>query len=341
MLVNVSGDEVTASGRYVFIPETWYRAERERSGRLNLVRIAVALVFAVAALAALIGVTLAWTRDHFDRRAFKWAAALLLCVSVANAANQWPAIAMRLQTTEPVVTQVALAGGGLLFAALIGALVSGIFVGVGAYSARVHLTPGITTTELWLRGAAAAALALGVNFAAGALTPDTVPSWPKFDAENTALPGLARVLGPLSILPLMGLTVVALHWLDRFTAGWTRRRVQATILLMLTEAAIAAIGADQWTDIAVTALIGGAVATLLFASVLRFDLRTVPALIAVYVSLNMIAQGLQKGTGQAAWLTAIGVAATLAVAWVAMRYLITQGEIPKAAAQPIAAPGSE
>ena len=67
----------------------------------------------------------------------------------------------------------------------------------------------------------------------------------------------------------------------------------------------------------------------------------VPALIAVYVSLNMIAQGLQKGTGQAAWLTAIGVAATLAVAWVAMRYLITQGEIPKAAAQPIAAPGSE
>ena len=341
VLVNVSGDEVTASGRYVFIPETWYRAERERSGRLNLVRIAVALVFAVAALAALIGVTLAWTRDHFDRRAFKWAAALLLCSSVANAVNQWPAIGMRLQTTEPVVTQVALAAGGLLFAALIGALVSGIFVGVGAYSARVHVTPGISTAELWLRGAAAAALAVGVNLAAGALTPDTAPLWPKFDAENTALPWLARPLGAFNILPLMGLAVVALHWLDRFTAGWTRRRVQATILLMLTEAAVAAVGADQWADIAVTALIGGAVATLLFASVLRFDLRTVPALIAVYVSLTTIAQGLQKGTSQAAWLTAIGVAAVLAVAWAAMRYLMTQGEIPTAATQPVAAPGSE
>ncbi len=139
----------------------------------------------------------------------------------------------------------------------------------------------------------------------------------------------------------MGLTVVALHWLDRFTAGWTRRRVQATILLMLTEAAIAAVGADQWSDIAVTALIGGAVATLLFASVLRFDLRTVPALIAVYVSLTAIAQGLQKGTSQAAWLTAIGVAAVLAVAWAAMRYLITQGEIPHAETSPAAAAGSE
>jgi hypothetical protein len=264
---------------------------------------------------------------------------VLLCASVANAANQWPAIAMRLQTTEPVVTQVALAGGGLLFAALIGALISGIFVGVGAYSARVHVTPEITTAELWLRGAAAAALTLGVNFAAGALTPDTAPLWPKFDAENTALPWLARALGALNVLPLMGLTLVALHWLDRFTAGWTVRRVQATILLMLTEAAIAAVGADQWSDIAVTALIGGAVATLLFASVLRFDLRTVPAMIAVYVSLTAIAQGLQKGTVQAAWLTAVGVAAVLAVAWVAMRYLVTQGEIPKAA--PVVAPGSE
>jgi hypothetical protein len=339
VLANVSGDEVTGSGRYVFIPETWYRTERERASRLNLVRIVVALLFAVAALAALIGATLAWTRDHFDRRAFKWAAAVLLCASVANAANQWPAIAMRLQTTEPVVTQVALAGGGLLFAALIGALISGIFVGVGAYSARVHVTPEITTAELWLRGAAAAALTLGVNFAAGALTPDTAPLWPKFDAENTALPWLARALGALNVLPLMGLTLVALHWLDRFTAGWTVRRVQATILLMLTEAAIAAVGADQWSDIAVTALIGGAVATLLFASVLRFDLRTVPAMIAVYVSLTAIAQGLQKGTVQAAWLTAVGVAAVLAVAWVAMRYLVTQGEIPKAA--PVVAPGSE
>ena len=341
VLVNLAGDEVTASGRYVFIPETWYRAERERSGRLNLARIVVALAFAIAALAALIGATLAWTRDHFDRRAFRWAAPLLLFAAMANAANQWPSIAMRLQTTEPVITPLALAGGGLLFAAVIGALLGGLFVGVGAFAARVHVTPGLTNAALWLRGGAAAALALGINFAAGTLTPDTAPLWPKFDAENAALPWLARALGALNTLSIIGLTVVALHWLDRFTAAWTRRRIQATALLMLTEAAIAAIGADRWSDIALAGLLGGAVATLLFATVLRFDLRAVPALIAVYVSLSAIAQGLQKGTVQAAWLTAIGVAAVLTVAWAAMRYLITQGEIPKAATQPAAAPGSE
>ncbi len=331
--VNVAGDEVTGSGRYVFIPDTWYRAERERAGRLNLVRIAVALAFAVAALAALIGATLAWTRDRFDRRAFWWVGPLLFCAAVANAANQWPAIAMRLQTTEPVVTQVALAGGGLLFAAVIGALLGGMFAGVGAFAARVHVTPGLTEKDLWLRGSAAATLALGINFAAGALTPDTMPLWPKFDAENTWLPWLARGLGALNILPMIGLAVVVLHWLDRFTAGWTRRRVQATVLLMLAEAAIAAVSADQWSDIAAAGLIGGAVATLLFATVLRFDLRAVPALIAVYVSLTAIAQGLQKGTVQAAWLTAVGVAAALAIAWLATRYVMNAGPVPTRATE--------
>jgi hypothetical protein len=328
LLVNLAGDEVTGSGRYVFIPDTWYRAERERTGRLSLARIAVALTFAVAALAALIGVTLAWARHHFDRRAFWYVGSLVLGAGLANAANQWPAIAMGLQTTEPVLTQVALGIGSVLFRAVLGALLGGMFAGVGAYAARVHTTPGMTVQGLWLRGAAAGVFALGIDYAAGALTPDMAPLWPKFDAENAALPALARALGAFSILPMIALGVVALHWLDRLTAGWTRRRAQAAILLILTEAAIAAVGADQWSDIAIGGLIGGAVATLLFATVLRFDLRAIPALLAVYISLTAIAQGLQKGTVQAAWLTAIGVAAVLVVAWLATRYVMNEPLAP-------------
>jgi hypothetical protein len=70
------------------------------------------------------------------------------------------------------------------------------------------------------------------------------------------------------------------------------------------------------------------VATLLFATVLRFDLRAIPALLAVYISLTAIAQGLQKGTVQAAWLTAIGVAAVLVVAWLATRYVMNEPLAP-------------
>jgi hypothetical protein len=341
VLLNLSGDEVAGWGRYIFIPEAWYRAERDRTSRLGIVRIGVALALVIVAIAALIGATIAWTRDHFDRRAFAWSATLLLGAATISAVNQWPVLAMGLKTTEPVLRQVALSGAGLLFGAVLTALLGGMFAGVGAFAARVHITPGLDEKALWLRGAAIALVVLGVDVAVGAITPDTAPLWPKYDMENTWLPWLARVLAAIRILPVIGLAIVVLHWLDRITAGWTRRRMLAALLLMLTNAAIAAVNAEQWIDIAAAGLIGGAVSTLLFAAVLRFDLRAVPPLIGVYMSLMIVAQALQKGTPQAALLSSIGVTATLAVTWAATRYVAAQGEMSQAAAQPASVPGSE
>ena len=36
--VDIAGDEVVSSGRYVFVPEVWQRAETDRAGRLGLPR---------------------------------------------------------------------------------------------------------------------------------------------------------------------------------------------------------------------------------------------------------------------------------------------------------------
>ncbi|TMH53742.1 MAG: CPBP family intramembrane metalloprotease [Betaproteobacteria bacterium] len=328
VMIDLAGDEVVGYGRYVFIPDTWYRAERDRAGRLSVLRIVVALGFAILAIAALISATVAWTRAHFDRRAFWSAGTLLLGAAIVNAVNQWPQLAMRLQTAEPVVTQVALAAGGQLFGAVLTALLGGMFAGVGAFAAREHVTPGLDARALWLRGAAVALAIVGVDVAIGAITPDLAPLWPKYDAENAWLPWLARLLGAVNVLPVIGLALVALRWLDRITAGWTRRRILAAVLLMLTHATIAAVSADQWFDIVASGVVGGAVSTLLFATVLRYDLRVVPPLIGVYVSAALIAQAAQKGTLQAAFLGAIGVAATLAVAWAATRYILTGGPAP-------------
>ncbi len=325
-LVNIAGDEVSGWGRYIFIPEEWSRAERNRASRLGVLRIGITLALALATLAGLIGATLAWTRDHFDRRAFRWTAALVFVAAVISQINQWPALAIGLRTTEPVFNQVALSIAGRLFVAVLTALVGGMFAGVGALAARVHITPGLDAKALWLRGGAVALVAVGIDVALGALTPETAPLWPKYDAENSALPWLARALYAVNFLPVVGFTLVVLHWLDRMTAGWTRRRVLATVLLMLADAAIAAISAEHWYDIVVAGVVGGAVSTLLFAAVLRFDLRAVPPLIAVYVIPTVVAQALQKGTAQGILLGAIGVVATLAVAWAVTRYLIAGGQ---------------
>src|SRR2546428_2055357 len=220
VMVDLAGDEVVGYGRYVFIPDNWYRAERDRAGRLSVLRMIVALAFAIVAIAALIAATVAWTRAHFDRRAFWLAGTLLLCAAILNTINQWPALAMRLQTAEPVIMQVTLAGGGLLFAAVLTALLGGMFAGVAAFAAREHVTPGLDARALWLRGAAIALVVLGIDAAVGAITPDLAPLWPKYDAENAWLPWLAPVLGAVKILPMIGLALVALRWLEPITGGW-------------------------------------------------------------------------------------------------------------------------
>jgi hypothetical protein len=345
-LVDLAGDEAVGSGRYIFIPETWYRAERDSSSRLSVVRIAVAIAFALLAIAALIFATLSWTRDHFDRRAFFWTAGLLMGASILGGINQWPAIAMGLKTTEPILRQIAPAIGGMLFGAVLTALAGGMFAGVAALTARIHIIPTLDGKALWLRGGALALVAIGVDVALATFAPDSAPLWPKYDVENTWLPWLGRALAAVKLLPLIGFATVALDWLNRITAGWTRRRVLATALLMLTNAAIAAISAEQWFDIAAAGLVVGAVATLLFVTVLRFDLRALAPFVAVYVSSMVVAQALQKGTLEAALLGAVGVAANLLVAWVVTRYLVARGPATEPppltlGGVPAAAPASE
>jgi hypothetical protein len=339
--VQIAGDEVAASGRYVFVPEDWQRAERERASRLSIAKIVVVLLFALVGLGAIIWASVAWTRDHFDRRVFWVVTFASFGAALVNAVDQWPSLAMGLQTTEPVLRQVALASGRIFFGAVMGALLAGMLSGVASYAARMHVTPGLDAGTLWLRGAEIGLFVVGVGALVGMLTPDLTPSWPKFDAENAVFPWLARAVATVGIVTPMAATIVAFRWLDRLTSSWTRRRVLCVALLMLVEGAIAAMQADQWLDIVLTGVIGGAVSALLFAFVVRFDLRVVPALIATYATVAIVADAMQKSTAQAWMLAAVGATLTLAISWVATRYLVAQGEIPHGAVQPAPAPGAE
>ncbi|HTP47564.1 MAG TPA: type II CAAX endopeptidase family protein [Casimicrobiaceae bacterium] len=342
--VYIAGDEVGAYGRYVFVPEDWQRAERERASRLELAKLAVVLVLALVGLGAIIWASVAWTRDHFDRRAF-WVVALLsLGAALINAVDQWPSLAMGLQTTEPVMRQVALASGRIIIGAVVGALLAGMLSGVASYAARVHVAPDVAPSTLWLRGAAVGLFVIGVDAVIELFTPQLAPLWPKFGAENAAWPWLSRVATSFNVLlPIAG-TIVVLSWLDRLTSGWTRHRVLCVVLLVLGEGAISAMRADQWLDIVMTGLIGGLVSAALFAFVLRFDLRQIPALIGVYAATGAVVDALEKASPQAWLLSAIAVLMAIAISWVVTNYLVARGPIPADSAsaagpEPTAAPG--
>src|SRR5262249_51196284 len=162
-VATIAGDEVAAIGRYVYVPEDWQRAEQDRASRLSIAKLVVVLIFALVGLGAIIWASVAWTRDHFDRRVFWIVTLVSLTAALVNALAQWPSVAMGLQPSEPVLRQVALGAGRSLFAAVMFSLLAGMLCGVASYAARVHVVAGLDAAALWLRGAELALFIVGVD----------------------------------------------------------------------------------------------------------------------------------------------------------------------------------
>jgi hypothetical protein len=323
VIVGLAGDEVSSAGRYIFVPEDWQRAERARAGRLRIAKMGIGLLVIIIGVAALIAAIVAWSRGRFDRRAF-WLTNL--CVGVAlvlGGINQWPAAAMSLATAEPYAWQVLLWVGGTAVSLVLFTLLIGLIAGVAAWAARVQASSGVGVRALYLRGAAAGLLVAGVNALVGAMGTRDTPRWPRPGDENAWLPWLAALAGPFApVFGGMAVTAIMLYWLDRFTHGWQRHRVLTFVVLAFAAGAQAALSADDWVGIIAAGVAVGALNTLLFATLLRFDLRVIPAFVAAQVGASIVAAALLQRTAAGDIFAALSLATTLLIAWATTRYLV-------------------
>jgi hypothetical protein len=323
VIVAIAGDEIAGSGRYVFVPETWQRAERLRASRLSLAKNAIRLALIVAGFAAIIATIIAWNRGRFDKHAFWLALGTVGAATLLSGINAWPAFAMQLKTAEPLAPQIALGAAGIALSLVPVTLLASLLAGVAVWEAREHSVPETGIARLWLRGASAGFFVAGVEGLAGAVAAQDFPRSARYTIENAWLPWLDALVRSVSA-PVLGVTVmiIALHWLERWTDGWRRHRWLVYAALTIATAALAALSADDWPVIVVGGLVGGALYTLLFATVLRYDLRLVPAFVAANAIVRIAGNALLKGTAAGAFYAALEIAATIAVAWAITRYLL-------------------
>ncbi|HEY5366635.1 MAG TPA: CPBP family intramembrane glutamic endopeptidase, partial [Casimicrobiaceae bacterium] len=130
--VAVDGDEVTSSGRAVFIPEAWLRAEQARDGQWASARMAAGILLACAGLAALFLGVRNFTRARTDMRAGVATGVTVFVAMLLSFANAWPSLMNGLSTTDPVVTQVALRIGAVLVGGVLAALFLGLMAAVSS-----------------------------------------------------------------------------------------------------------------------------------------------------------------------------------------------------------------
>jgi len=337
--VSLAGEEIVSVGRFVHVPEDWLRSESEREGRLALVKLALAGLFALVALATLVAAVLRWTRRECDRRALVAVSALAFAAAAAGLANSWPSLAMNLNTAEPIVAQASIALLGSLLGGLLLALLYGLAAGVGAWAAQhqpAHRRAG------WLPAPAAGVAALLFTAGAGALVesfaPRTMPLWPSYTAEAMWLPEVAAALDGVRVLLIAGIAAFALDLLDRMTAGFTRRRALAAALLILAFSGAGLAGGEGAASAVIGGTIDGLIVAVVVHALLRFDYRALPAYLATGAVLQAVAAAAQKGVPSALGYAAITTAAALAAAWIATRYVERTRVPPAPASAAVTAP---
>ena len=321
-VVGIAGDEVSAYGRYVFVPQAWTRAEEERVNRAQVAGIGAGLVFLAAALVGLVVGVIAWTNRRCDTAAVWRVMLLSVVVTLLVAANNLPSLALQLRTAEPLWQQWLMRALQLAAGGIVTALLLGLLAGVGAWGARTaprHALAG--RLPPWAAGVAAALLVTGLQTALAGAAPRSVPTWPALPQAQW-VPLAGGVLSGLNVVPYVGAALFVVYVVARLTHGFTRRGWLGVGIILVLQCAAALAGAGGQY---VPALLGGVAAGLTSAAVLwwlmRYDLRMLPAYIATGSLLASLARAAQIGTAQAWTLYAVQAVVTVAMAWVVTRYI--------------------
>lgn len=292
--VSLAGDEVVGVGRFVYVPEDWERLQRAAFTRTLVLRIVSGLVFGgLLVTAAVIGVV-SWSRRRYAPRLFLLASAMILLVSIAGAVNGWPTVMASLQTALPLQLQVA----GLIGLGLVGVAIASSLAGlaIGAMPARLARTAALDETDVLRFGVVAGVFGAAVMTLANALRTPPWANAPWVEPLGTFVPFLTVALGPVApFVTRTALILSILIFVEISTAGWTRRRALAALVVAIV--GFLGAGAPEGLHSAPW-IAGGAVAAagllVLYLSLLRADLTMTPMALGTMMAIGELARGAHR-----------------------------------------------
>ena len=313
--VDIAGDEVVDTRRYVFIPEEWRRAEEQRRTTLSILGIASTIVLGLLLVAGAVLAVVRWTRGAFDLRVALAVAGIALVGAVTTMANNWPLLMSGLSTAQPLPLQLGIGVvGSLIGTGLIAALL-GLLAGHTAVLAAGESTADRTP-------AVGAGLALGLGFLgalalAGTAFGDALPPWSAYGPASALAPWLAAAVGPVQgyfTLALAALLVVTSA--NTLTAHWTRRQTAVGVALALVGALLApGASPDDLLSWALVGLLSGALLLGAYVWVLR-DRPAIVVLAAAAMTVpNVLDRGLDQAYGGALVGSLLGAAVVSYIAW--------------------------
>ena len=312
--VSIAGNEVAAAGRFVFIPEEWERAERDRRAVPNVVNIACIATIALAAIAGVIVGIVSWIRGRFALRTFLVVAPLILLANLANRFNEWPQVAAAFSTAQPFELQAAVVLVALIIGMTALALANGV---LGGYVTRAQRHSRLSLAGRLSAGISVAGLAAGIGAAVSRLAPSFEPAWANYGPLASYVPWAVPPLDAVSQVIMA--SVVGWFLFDLVhgaTMGWTRRKtLGAAILIALGFAAGGLTGIDSLGWWAASGALAGALGLAAYAIVFRPAPEVLPIAIAAMHTLGAIKAGLSDAWPGVLPASGLRIVALWATAW--------------------------
>ena len=315
--VEIAGDAVVDTRRYVFLPEAWRRADEQRLATLSIANMASTIVLGLLLVAGAVLAVVRMTRKRFDVRLALAVAGLALLVSAAVIANDLPLLMNNLSTAQPLPLQLAIIlAGGLIGAGLI-AVLFGLLAGLGAGTAIESEGAAADRGAAAGTGVALGLGALGALAVAGAAFGGGLPPWSAYGPASSAAPWLAAAIEPVQgylVLALVTLLVVTLA--NALTAHWTRRQGAVAAALVVVGAVLApGTSPDDLLSWAVLGLLSGAILLGAYVRVLRDRPALVVLAAAAMTAPEILARGLDQAYGGALPGSLLGAAVVSCIAW--------------------------
>ncbi len=282
--VELAGDQIADTSRYIHVPEEWARNERRLRNVPDILSrtasvLGIGILFAGAVVAAM-----RWSRGRgFSSKTFVRVGGFLFVINAIAMANNWKSGLSQLQTAQPYAVE---AGVMLIAGALTAFVLSGT---LGLVSGLVaHLMGKAAGFRVGL--AAGVALA-GVRALAGAVAPSMGPGWGDFGPAGASIPLLAAAIGPFSAFITQALLLsLVFHAVHRL---WTRRRATAIGLLMVMGLVLGGRSIESIPSWIVGGLLIGAALVAVYVVVLRYQPGAVIPVVAAMTVVSALREGLR------------------------------------------------
>ncbi len=305
LAVKIAGDEVVGYRGYVFVPETWLRAERARATVLNVIKMIGSALLGALAIWIWVLTFRDWTLGRFDQRMFVRSFVLLIVSGILLQLNDYGAELAQFNTAQPWATQVlALVIKGTLFT-----LLGSTLLAMGLGRVPVSLDSSIWRTGLnpWV-GYAGGFILAALGAVTARLTQLAHPNWPGVGGASSYFPWLDPIAGLVPFMGKLGFLLLLFLFVERrFTSN--RLRTLFFVVVGLTVAAFrteSALGEWLVTAVGVTAVLW-----LIYELVARTSVSILIPLTAGQVILGEVRTLVTQpypGAGPKAVLWILGVA---------------------------------